>query len=171
MMGLLDYFTKIPKEQRRRTIIFMGTTGHHNNSAESGAWLGQHPEVFAKTALLFNCEHTGLAETGHGSIKPTSEPASYGWYAGKTQKVADLVIHAMDAFGVPTGPQSGPSPPGEIGRYYQFAPSVEIINGGYVWHSDHETPETISPIGLTAVTRTYAKVIADSNAVEMKDLR
>jgi hypothetical protein len=42
----------------------------------------------------------------------------------------------MDAFGVPSFRQSSPSPPGEIGRYYRYAPSVEIINSGYVWHSD-----------------------------------
>jgi hypothetical protein len=171
MMGMVEYFSKIPKEQRKRSIIFLGTTGHHNNSAESGTWLGQHPEVFEKTALLFNCEHTGLAETGHNSIRPSDQPASYGWYAGTTQKLADIAVNAMNAFGVPTGPQSSGSPPGEIGRYYQFAPSVEIINGGYVWHSDHEVSETISPIGLAAVTRTYAKILADAGSVTIAELR
>src|ERR1700744_1565048 len=107
------------------------------SSAESGTWFSQHPEVFAKTALLFNCEHTGLADTGHNSIRPNDQPAAYNWYAGHTEKLAGLVVNAMNAFGVPSGPQSAGSPPGEIGRFYQYAPSVEIINGGYVWHSDH----------------------------------
>ena len=39
MIGLAEYFAKIPKEQRRRTIYFLGTTGHHDGTAESGAWL------------------------------------------------------------------------------------------------------------------------------------
>jgi hypothetical protein len=77
----------------------------------------------------------------------------------------------MDAFGVPSFPQSSPSPPGEIGRYYRLAPSVEIINGGYVWHSDQETAETISAAGLAAVTRTYAKVIADTDGIDLADMR
>jgi F0F1-type ATP synthase epsilon subunit len=77
----------------------------------------------------------------------------------------------MDAFGVPSFPQSVPSPPGEIGRYYHLAPSVEIINSGFVWHSDKETPETISTTGLAAVTRTYAKIIADTNSVDLQELR
>ena len=170
-MGLMEYFSKVPKEQRPRTIMFAGTTGHHNNSAESGTWFAQHPEVFAKTALLFNCEHTGLADTGHNSIRPNDQPASYSWYGGTTPKVAGIVVNAMNAFGVPSGPQSAGSPAGEIGRYYQYAQSVEIINGGYVWHSDHEVPSTISPIGLGAVTRTYAKVIADSGSVPIAELR
>ncbi len=171
MVGMAEFFSKIPKEQRKRTIIFMGTTGHHNNSAESGTWLAAHPEVFAKTALLFNAEHTGLADTGHNSIRPNDQPASYNWYAGKARRLADIVVNAMNAFGVPSGPQSAGSPPGEIGRFYQYAPSIEIINGGYVWHSDHEVSETISPIGLAAVTRTYAKVINDSANVSIAELR
>ena len=78
---------------------------------------------------------------------------------------------SLQAFGVPSFPQSSPSPPGEIGRYYRYAPSVEIINGGYVWHSDQETAETISANGLAAVTRTYAKVIADTDVIDLKEMR
>ena len=170
MIGLAEYFAKVPKEQRRRSIIFLGTSGHHDNGAESGAWLREHPEVFAKTAVLFNAEHTGGMDTGPGSILASNAPAPYRWY-GTGARLADIVVKAMDAFGVPSFAQSVPSPPGEIGRYYQYAPSVEIINTGYVWHSDHETPETISTTGLAAVTRTYAKVIADTDSIGLTELR
>jgi len=170
MIGLAEYFAKIPKAERRRTIVFLGTTGHHNSSAESGAWFASHPEVFEKTAVLLNCEHTGGMETGAGNIRLANAVAAFNWY-GTGQRLADIVVRAMDAFGVPSFPQSSPSPPGEIGRYYRFAPSVEIINGGYVWHSDQETAETISANGLAAVTRTYAKVIADTDTIDLKELR
>src|SRR4029450_2415705 len=69
MIGLAEYFAKVPKAQRRRTLVFAGTTGHHNSTAESGAWFVSHPEVFDKTALLINCEHTGGAQTGPGNIR------------------------------------------------------------------------------------------------------
>jgi hypothetical protein len=170
MIGIAEYFAKIPKEQRRRTIVFLGTTGHHNSTAESGAWFVAHPEVFEKTALLLNCEHTGGLETGAGNIRLANAVAAFSWY-GTGQQLAGIVVRAMDAFGVPSFPQSSPSPPGEIGRYYRMAPSVQIINGGYVWHSDQETADTISAGGLAAVTRTYAKVIADTDAIPMAQLR
>ncbi|HLH00078.1 MAG TPA: M28 family peptidase [Bryobacteraceae bacterium] len=170
MIGLAEYFAKIPKEQRRRTIIFAGTNGHHDNGAESGVWFEQHPEFFAKTAVLFNAEHTGGFDSAPTGPQLSNAPAAYRWY-GTGQRLADIVVKAMDAFGVPSFPQSSPSPPGEIGRYYHLAPSVEIINSGFVWHSDKETPETISATGLAAVTRTYAKIIADTNALDLKDLR
>src|SRR5262245_22896695 len=170
MIGLAEYFAKVPKAERRRTIVFLGTTGHHNSSAESGAWFSSHPEVFEKTALLLNCEHTGGIETGPGNIRLSNSVAAFSWY-GTGQRLADLVVRAMDAFGVPSFPQSSPSPPGEIGRYYRYAPSVEIINGGYVWHSDQETADTISANGLAAVTRTYAKVIAETDTIDLKEMR
>lgn len=170
MIGLAEYFAKIPKEQRRRTIIFAGTDGHHDNGAESGVWFQQHPEFFAKTAVLFNAEHTGGFDSAPTGPQLSNAPAAYRWY-GTGQRLADIVVKAMDAFGVPSFPQSSPSPPGEIGRYYQLAPAVEIINSGFVWHSDKETPDTISTAGLAAVTRTYAKIIADTNALDLKDLQ
>jgi hypothetical protein len=170
MIGLAEYFARIPKEQRRRSIVFLGTTGHHNSTAESGAWFASHPEVFEKTALLLNCEHTGGLESGAGNIRLSNAVAAFNWY-GTGQRLSDIVVRAMDAFGVPSFPQSSPSPPGEIGRYYRYAPSVEIINGGYVWHSDQETADTISANGLAAVTRTYAKVIADTDAIDLKEMR
>ena len=170
LIGMAEFFAKMPKEQRRRTIIFAGTNGHHDNGAESGVWFMQHPEFFAKTAVLFNAEHTGGFDSAPTGAQLSNAPAAYRWY-GTGQRLADIVVNAMDAFGVPSFPQSSPSPPGEIGRYYHLAPSVEIINSGFVWHSDKETPETISANGLAAVTRTYAKIIVDTNALDLKDLR
>lgn len=171
LLGIAEYFAKIPQRNRRRGITFLGTTGHHNNTAESGAWLQQHPEVFAKTALLFNSEHTGLKQTALAANQFSNAPAIYRWYAGDSPKLLDIAIKAMQAFGVPTFPESSPSPPGEIGRYYHFAPSVEIINTGYVWHSDQETSDTISNTGMEAVTRAYARIIADTDLVPIQDLR
>ncbi|HKB12536.1 MAG TPA: M28 family peptidase [Vicinamibacterales bacterium] len=170
MLGIAEYFAKVPTQRRRRTIVFLGTTGHHNSTAESGAWLASHPEAFENVAVLLNAEHTGGFETGPGNIRQSNAVAAFSWY-GTGARLADIVAGAMDAFGVPSFPQSSPSPPGEIGRYYRFAPSVEIINGGYVWHSDQETAETISASGLAAVTRTYAKVIADTDGIDLKELR
>ena len=45
------------------------------------------------------------------------------------------------------------------------------MNSAYVWHSDQETSDTISAGGMAAVTRTYAKVIADADAIDLHELR
>jgi hypothetical protein len=170
MVGIAEYFAKMPKEQRKRTIYFVGTNGHHDNGAESGAWFASHPEFFAKTAVLLNAEHTGAVETVGGSTRLTNAMGASTWYA-TGPKLGDIVINALDAFGVATYPEPAATPAGEIGRYYQLAPSMQVMSTGYVWHSDQETAETISANGLAAVTRAYAKVIADSNNVPLVELR
>ncbi len=170
LIGLAEHFAKIPAAQRRRTITFLGTTGHHNSGANSGLWFSEHPEVFEKAALLINCEHIGAVQTGHYSLRAGNGPASSSWYA-TGPRLASIVVNALDAFGVPTYAQSGTRPGGEIGRYFQFAPSVQVMSSGFVWHSDHETPPTISTAALEATTRAYAKIITDVNATELKDLR
>jgi hypothetical protein len=170
MVGLAEYFAKIPRSQRRRTINFLGTTGHHNSGAQSGTWLSQHPEVFAKTVLLLNAEHTGAVLTSHTSARNGNSSGIATWFAG-SPRLSEIVIKALDAFEVPTYPQSAPTPAGEIGRYYQFAPAMQVMTSGFVWHSDEEKAETISSAGLAAITRTYAKVMTDVNAVDLKDLR
>jgi hypothetical protein len=170
MIGLAEFFAKIPKEQRRRTIYFLGSDGHHDNGAESGTWLAAHPEFFAKTAVLLNAEHTGAVDTVTGSTRLTNQAGASTWYATGA-KLADITVKALDAFGVPTYPDSAATPAGEIGRYYQLAPSVQVMSTGYVWHSDQETAATISANGLGAVTRAYAKIMADTNAVPLAELR
>lgn len=170
MIGLAEYFAKMPKEERRRTIQFLGTTGHHNSGAQSGTWLAQHPEVFEKAALLLNCEHTGAVDTSTTAIRNSNAAAPSTWFAGG-RKLAEITMKALDAFSVPTYPDSAASPAGEIGRYYQFAPAVQVMSSGFVWHSDQETAQTISASGLAAVTRAYAKIMFDTNAVDLKELR
>lgn len=169
-LALAEHFSKVPKEQRQRTIVFLGTTGHHDNGAESGAWLTEHPEFFAKAAMLLNAEHTGAAQTGQNSVRMSNGGAAATWFAGG-DALAGLVAKSLDAFGVVTYPQSAATPAGEIGRYFQYAPSVQVMTGGYVWHSDEETAASLSPGVLTAITRTYAKVMADSHALSLQDLR
>jgi hypothetical protein len=170
MIGIAEYFAKIPKEQRRRTIVFLGTTGHHNSSAESGAWLAAHPEAFDKTALLLNYEHTGGVETGPGNIRLANAVAAFSWY-GTGQQLADIVVHAMDAFGVPSFPQSSPRRPARsaatIAWRRRSKSSTAATSGTRINRPRRRFRLAVS----RAVTRTYAKVIADTDAIPIDQLR
>ncbi len=173
MLGLAEYFAKVPQAQRRRTIIFLGTSGHHDGTAESGTWLAQHKEIFAKTALLINCEHTAANEMviGNQVITKSNWASTFTWYVGGSRKLEDIVVNAYAAFGVPTQEIPARSPAGEIGRIYQFAPAIQLIDTGLYWHSDRETGEIIPPTGLANTTRAYAKIIVDIGTVALKDLQ
>jgi hypothetical protein len=176
LVGLAEYFSKIPKAQRHRTIIFLGTTGHHNSGGQSGAWLSAHREIFAKAALLLNCEHTGTVDATWNlaipnTILTTNALQPVTWYAGGSPKLVEIVDKALTAMGVPTETNSQTRGGGEIGRYYWYAPAIQFLVQGYTWHSDHETDDTISAYGVAGVTRAYAKVIADTDKIPLKDLQ
>jgi len=172
MIGLAEYFAKIPKDQRRRSIIFLGTSGHHDGAALSGKWLMEHKEFFSKTALLINCEHTAaeLLILSNGTIRRTDTASPETWYVGGSARLADIVKNAYASFGVPTYSTPEANAAGEMGRYQNSAPSIQVIDTGLYWHSDFETPEIIPAPALAAITRAYAKIITDVNGVSIKDL-
>jgi len=173
MLGLAEYFAKVPKEQRRRTIYFLGTSGHHDNAAMSGRWLADHQETFAKTALLINSEHTaaGTLVSYNGVIRKANMPTPVTWYVGGSSRLEQITVQAYENFGVATYAEPERRPGGEMGRYFQYAPSLQVIDTGLYWHSDHETSDIIPAPGLAAITRAYAKIINDVNAVDLKDLQ
>jgi hypothetical protein len=173
MLGIAEYYAKIPKAQRRRTITFLGTTGHHTaGGSASGIWLAAHKEVFAKTALLINCEHTavGLTYVAGSEIRTTNGSNALFWYVGGSPRLQELALNAFDEFGIVRYTDPEKSPPGEIGSIYKYAPSVQLIDIGMFNHSDRETEDVVPPTGLAAVTRAYAKIISDVNKIDLKDL-
>ncbi len=174
MVGLAEYFASVPKAQRRRTLVFLGTTGHHDGTAESGAWLLDHKEVFAKTALIINCEHTAanMLISSNGNVVNKAAVASpMSWYVGGSKKLEQIVSAAYDTFGVSLLERRSANAAGEIGRIQNLAPSMQLIDTGLYWHSDRETPDIVPASGLAAVTRAYAKIITDIGAVPLKDLQ
>src|SRR6266446_2767612 len=172
MLGLAEYFAKIPREQRRRTIHFLGTSGHHDNSGMTGHWLADHKEMFAKTALIINCEHTSAEQLVYrgGVIRRTNTTVPLRWYVGGSPRLEQIVVKAYDAFGIATYAEPEPSAGGEMGPYYQLAPSLQLIEGHLYWHSDRETDAVVPPTGLAASTRAYAKIITDVNQLGLKEL-
>jgi len=173
LVGLAEYFAKIPAAERRRTITFLGTTGDHDVTAESGTWLAQHKEVFAKTALIINCEHTAanqLIASNNAVVRKANVESPLSWYVGGSARLDQIVAKAYETFEVKLLDGRAASAAGEIGRIQNLAPSMQLIDTGLYWHSDRETADIIPESGLAAVTRAYAKIVTDINAVELKDL-
>jgi peptidase M28-like protein len=173
LLGIAEHFAKVPAAERRRTITFVGSTGHHDGTAESGTWLLQHKELFAKTALIINCEHTAANQlvAYNGTVRKASSTSPLMWYVGGSAQLEQIVLGAYQTFGVPIYDRGERSAAGEIGRIQNLAPSMQLIDTGLYWHSDLETPDIIPAAGLAATTRAYAKIIADVNTVDLKDLQ
>lgn len=184
MIGLAEYYSKIPQAQRRRTMVFIGLDGHHNTgpgSAVGGVWLNDpanKAKLFAKTALSINCEHPSTIQTyarpryvnagnatGDGLLWSNMYIAQQ-WYAGGPSRpeLAAIAVKAFKEFGVPLLAEPNPRPPaGDLGRLYRFTPGVATSEFFHYFHTDRESPDTVPWTGLQATTRAYAKIVDEVN--------
>jgi hypothetical protein len=176
MLGLAEYFAKIPQQKRRRTIVFMGTPGHHNTIATGSPWGAQylldHKQMIEKTALIMNSEHTasiGFHYQGE-EIDKTNESDASTWSINGSSRLDGIIVKTLRDFGVPTYAQPLETAPGEIGSVFKVAPSFQLMNlTGPYFHSDHD--DSVPYTGLEEVTRAYAKIIDEVSKVNLSDLQ
>lgn len=176
MIGLVEYFAKQP--HRRRTMVFIGTDGHHNiRPGEFGnEWLvANRARLFAKTALIINDEHPSEMLSHGGAAGWTDSEVPLEWYAGGAErpKLNQIAEDAFREFGVPAWTQPSKNPPaGDLGRFYWFAPGVVAQSNDFInMHTTDDTPANVPWTGLEAITRAYAKIIDQVNMMPLSDLQ
>jgi peptidase M28-like protein len=185
MIGLAEYFARVPQAQRKRTMVFIGLDGHHNSGpggAVGGKWIGENRDkLFAKTALAINCEHPAAVQT---YVRPRYEEdrniawsntyIAQQWYAGGPSRpeLQAIAVKAFREFGVPIFREPNKRPPlGDLGRISRFVPGVATSEFYHFFHTDQETPETVPWTGLEATTRAYAKIVDEVNKLPLSTLQ
>jgi hypothetical protein len=172
MLALAEYFSKIPQAQRRRTIKFVTTAGHHAGSFGT-LWMHDNRATFlAKTAVMINCEHVSTTQTYYfgPSLRKSDNIDARRWWVNGSSKLASLVLSAYKTFGVTIYDEMEPNATGDMGHVARDAPSVQMIESPAWYHTDHDTPDVVPAPGLEAVARAYAKVIDQVNKLERRDL-
>ena len=183
MVALAEYYAKIPKDQRRRTIRFAGVPAHHidqnkpanfpPSGSEGTRWMADNKDTFfAKTALIINCEH--VAQTAVEPLGPdliagnTTSPLPWSLFG--SDRFKKIAFDAFSEFGVSIFAIPEKSPGGELGRIHTFAPSMQLIDR-ILYHSEMDTDEYVPATGLERAARAYAKVIDGVNQVDLKDMK
>lgn len=201
MLGLAEYFAKIPQAQRRRTMIFIGVDGHHNipNGDYGTTWLYENrAKLFSKTALFINSEHPSTALTHTGITGWDDQVSPMWWYAGGPSRpqLTKIALDAWHEFGVPLwaepvcnlqGPQIFERPmadgrgtvtyhcrgiTGDMNPFYRFLPGVIAQSSDFIYmHTDADTPADVPWTGLQAATRAYARIIDEVNKLPLNALQ
>jgi hypothetical protein len=172
MVSLAEYFSAVPKAQRRRTMKFATTSGHHNGSLGT-KWMHDNKDTFfAKTALLLNCEHVSVTQTYYwgANLRRSNQTDARRWWVYGSDKLADMALAAYRTFGVATYHEMEPNASGDMGQASLDAPSVQMIESPAFYHTDHDIPENVPMTGLEAVARAYAKLIDSVNKAARADL-
>jgi hypothetical protein len=173
MMALAEYFSKIPQEQRRRNLIFVGTAGHHVGSPGS-RWLHDNRDTaLANAALMINCEHVSVRQTVYWGpeMRKTDIPSPRRWWVNGSGELVDLVLDAYRTFGVAVWDHVEDRAAGEMGSVAPDLPSIQIIRSPEIKHTDSDLPEWVPEAGLEAVARAFAKIIDGANQMSRFELQ
>jgi Zn-dependent M28 family amino/carboxypeptidase len=172
MMALLDYFSQVPKEQRRRSITFVGTAGHHVGSPGTKWMHDNRQTVLAKTALMINCEHVSVSDTKYwqGTLRKANVVAPRRWWINGSEKLFDATLKSYGVFGVGLIADMDPNASGDMGVVAKDIPSIQIIRSPVTKHTDDDKPEWVPAAGLEAVARAYARIIDEVNKLDRSEL-
>ncbi|HEX7136219.1 MAG TPA: M28 family peptidase [Vicinamibacterales bacterium] len=175
MLGLIEYFTKVPRERRRRTITFMVPVGHHVTPDVSLQKLHDTGKgFFEKTALIINAEHVTTTQTYlYGNVlRKSNTVTAHRFFVGRSRRLARLLVDDFRLFGVGLYelPSTRFAVAGDLSKLTEDAPGIEVIESNAFYHSDHDTPDIIPAAGLESITRAYAKLIDDGNRFDLKDI-
>ncbi len=173
MVALAEHFAKVPRAQRRRSMVFVGTAGHHVGSPNSPYLRDERADLIAKTAVIINCEHVSAAQTLNWStrLRESTGVEPRRWWVHGSRKLFDVVLGAYHTFGVSVVGDMDPSATGEMGQIDMIAPSMQLIRSPEHKHTDHDIPEFVPAVGLEAVGRAFAKIVDEVNKIDLKDLR
>jgi hypothetical protein len=179
LIGTAEYFAKVSKEQRRRTMYFIATPDHHGGDL-GGRWIHDNMQsVLANTAVILNAEHVTAMEPvwdrpwgfpGRPELIATNQLGSSWWGVNGSPKLANIVKAGFALFGVPTQIAPGGSA-GEL-RAVQFdAPSFYLHNKGVYYHASNDTPDVVPATGLRTAVQAFAKIFDDVNKLDLHELR
>jgi hypothetical protein len=174
MIELAEHYAKLPKSQRRRTMTFFTSSAHHSPSGEEAGlrWIHNNMQaMFAKTALIVNCEHTSQVQTYlvGNSLIGSNAVSARRWFVGGSDRLKAIVANSFKTFGIAIYSRPETRPGGELGVVYTDAPSFHIIDHA-IYHTDLDTPDLVPEPGLEAAVRAFAKIIDEVNRVDLRGL-
>jgi len=175
MLGLAEYFSKVPKDQRRRTITFMSPIGHHVTPDLSLQKLHDNRATFfARTALIINAEHVTTTQTYlfANMLRKSNAATAHRFFVGRSRRLAQILVENFRLFGVALYelPSTRFGVAGDLVKLVDDAPGIEVIESNAFYHSDEDKPAVVPAPGLESITRAYAKIIDDINKLDLKDI-
>ena len=171
MMALAEHFARRPREERRRTMIFVATAGHHIGSPNSPYMRDQG--MLENTALLLNCEHIAPAEflRWGTEFRRTTGITPRRWWVHGSDQLLDLTLDAYRTFGVSIVGPMHEAMTGETGRISRDAPSIQLIRSPEHKHTDMDIPALVPSVGIEAVARAFAKIVDGVNELTLAEVR
>jgi hypothetical protein len=171
MMGLLEHFAKVPAAQRRRSIRFMGSAGHHGGPGAS--WLHDLKDTeLAKTVLMINLEHVAAVRTKYwgNKLRMTTAVSPMRWWVFGSKSLLDVALTSFSRFNVGITADMDTNASGEMGAVARDAPSIQVITSPEPKHTEQDGVEWVPANGLEQVARAYARIIDEVNKLDRRQI-
>jgi hypothetical protein len=171
MVGLLDYFASVPRSERRRTIRFLGSVGHHGGPGTT--WLLENRETaLATTVFAINLEHVAVTRAKYWgpSLRMMNAVSPMRWWVYASPAALEVVLDAFNRFNVGVTADMDPGASGEMGRIARVVPSMQVITSPEIKHTEQDTPEWVPAVGLEQITRAYAKIIEGLSRLDRQQI-
>jgi len=173
MITLARYYASLPKSQRRRTITFLDTSGHHSSPDVGAQWINANmKDYLANTVLIANCEH--MAETQiyyiNAGMETSNNIDARRWFASGSDAFKKMVPDTFREFGVALYTIPEASPGGELSQFARAAPSFHIIDHIF-YHTSIDTMDWTPTAGMEAAARAYAKIIDNANKMSASEIK
>lgn len=173
MIGLAEYFAKIPQAQRKRTIKFVSTAAHHAGSPGTRWMYDNLSGAMSKTVLVINCEHTSITQQylQGPELRRSNGINAERWWVNGSDKLASVTLDAYKTFGVSVLEGMEPGASGDMGPIGRVVPSIQLITSPFYYHSDHDRASDVPEAGLERVARAYAKIVDQVNTMDRAALK
>jgi Peptidase family M28 len=173
MLTIARYYAGLPKSQRRRTITFLDTSGHHSSPDVGARWINANmKDYLANTVFIANCEHTSQTQIYYinDGMETSDAIDARRWFVSGSDAFKKMVEDTFREFGVALYTVPEASPGGELSQFARAAPSFHIIDHIF-YHTSLDTQDWTPGPGQEAVARAYLKILDSSmkfSAAEIK---
>jgi hypothetical protein len=165
MLALAKHFAQ-PANRPARTLLFVGSGGHHSAGMNGpGNLVTMNRELLSKAVLVVNLEH--LAQFQIDAVPAWAphageEPKNFG-VSNMSPFLVALVQRAAQADGFVIRPEVTNSVPGDLGGYAPLnVARIQGIHSGPLYHTSGDVAASISEAGLVKAARFYAQVIGEA---------
>ncbi len=182
LLALARYFSGAKK--LNRTLVFVGTSAHHEFSDGARAFIAAHPDTLEKTALVFNVEHPSSIKSYYrgplalsrgtlpGQLMATTSQGERSVTISNGNKLLmSIYQEGIDRYGLVVGAMMERRPNGDAFDFFRAGKIVvQILDANLWFHSSGDRLETIHENGLERATRLYAYLLDNIDQVSRDEL-
>jgi hypothetical protein len=161
LLALARYFSQ-PDRKPARTLLFVGSGGHHSSGLNGPASVvSMNADLLKKAVLVVNLEHLAQfkIDAPGWAVNTGEEPKNFG-VSNSSPALIAAVKAAAERYGFAIRPDVTNSVPGDLGGYAPLnVARIQGIHSGPLYHTSGDILESISEPGLEKAARFYAHLI------------